>query len=188
MRRMFLMCAWVVSVLLVGCLAVSWGMSFRRADWVTWTGNRLSFGVSSSRGELALRVERRLLPRQPWVDASPFGLRHVSLVPAPEFRRGFGRSQVAGFGWTRGGARLMTTPPTPVQTSDTILVPHWAGLLLCSLLPAIHLRRRIRTMRTPGACASCGYDLRATRYRCPECGTPVPTVVADIPGAARNLE
>jgi hypothetical protein len=43
-----------------------------------------------------------------------------------------------------------------------------ASLLTMSLL-LIALRYRKR--RTPGICRKCGYDLRATPVRCPECGT-----------------
>jgi hypothetical protein len=39
-------------------------------------------------------------------------------------------------------------------------------------------RRRIPTV---GFCVKCGYDLRATPDRCPECGTPVPLKPVDIP-------
>lgn len=46
---------------------------------------------------------------------------------------------------------------------------------------------RARARRLAGVmCANCGYDLRASPERCPECGTPVPAVAAATPAAAGN--
>jgi hypothetical protein len=57
-----------------------------------------------------------------------------------------------------------------------IRLPYWLLIVLFSILPIVWLgrrlreRRRIRRLRRH-QCASCGYDLRATPGRCPECGT-----------------
>jgi hypothetical protein len=55
-----------------------------------------------------------------------------------------------------------------------ISVPYWAIVLPLSILPLmdlIRLRRQLHRLRE-GLCATCGYDLRASPDRCPECGAP----------------
>jgi hypothetical protein len=51
-------------------------------------------------------------------------------------------------------------------------MPFWPLTLPPLLLPAAWLRAalRKRRRRTLGLCPACGYDLRATPIRCPECG------------------
>jgi hypothetical protein len=60
------------------------------------------------------------------------------------------------------------------------LLPYWLLLLPTIALPLWWMRcRRVWVMddrQAAGQCFSCGYDLRAARHNCPECGLPLPTV------------
>ena len=53
------------------------------------------------------------------------------------------------------------------------LVPYPYPMILFGISPALWLwnRRRFGQVVASGLCPTCGYDLRATPERCPECGT-----------------
>ncbi len=58
----------------------------------------------------------------------------------------------------------------------TFVFPQWPLLIPFLLLPAWRAIQFIRSRRLKkaGCCAVCGYDLRASPERCPECGTLTP--------------
>ena len=59
-------------------------------------------------------------------------------------------------------------------------MPYWPLLVPFLVLPLVQCRarwRRARRRRT-GQCVACGYDIRATPQRCPECGLTTAAVTA----------
>ena len=69
---------------------------------------------------------------------------------------------------------------TPATIRREVIVPYWSIALSTAVLPALSLirrrRRRFRERRAAlGFCAHCGYDVRASRDRCPECGAAIAT-------------
>jgi hypothetical protein len=92
-----------------------------------------------------------------------------------------------GFGRSRGSSPPSASPQRYGRRVWLVCVPWWSLLLAASvptlyrLLPALyqhaHLAAelaRARRAAHQGLCLDCGYDLRATADRCPECWTEVP--------------
>ena len=85
--------------------------------------------------------------------------------------------------------RLVTGKPPVLGVYRAIWTPHWLIALLVAT-PALPIiwRGRIATRRArriaAGRCAACGYDLRASNLRCPECGAETARAVHSSDAAA----
>ncbi|HZL38265.1 MAG TPA: hypothetical protein VFC78_23320 [Tepidisphaeraceae bacterium] len=177
-RRLFTILSGL-SLLLCVALCVQWARSLGMTTQARWTRPELSLAVVQANGVIGLFVVRDsgLVPpygtgrlyglfhwRHSLGSASSFG--YAGISPGPG-RWGFGASVTLNVGrprgnWRLGGRRLWV-----------IWMPFWVPILLTGLLPAFRIRSLVRGRRKRqlGHCRSCGYDLRATPDRCPECGT-----------------
>jgi hypothetical protein len=82
---------------------------------------------------------------------------------------GLGIADALGFGY-----HAADPAPSDNETwTRSVTFPLWLPAVLFAVIPTVrgcrHLRRRLAYAR--GLCRRCGYDLRATPGRCPECGS-----------------
>jgi len=176
MKRRLLNLLTAVSLLLgVGTVAL-WGLSVWRRDVLSRHTSGHSWLMSNQPAGLYLAVSTTDDPQPPepwqWATAPANGPSNDTLARFPS---------VAGIRagqFHSGGARGRTYKGSMGRsvvsaTTRFVRVPHWFLLTACLPLPvvAVWLRRRRRLRTSAGLCWRCGYDLRATPGRCPECGT-----------------
>jgi hypothetical protein len=180
-RRVFTVLT-ALSLLLCVAVCVLWVRSSRAVqDHVVWRGET-TFMAQSKANRLWLQRWRMAdpMPTRPASSDLKWVLRGTTnppyqpitpievgyTPPPPSLTNGF------GFGWPESD--LGTSREGRSRGSREMLaVPHWSLLAVLTIAPAAWLLRRVRTRwrLREGLCPVCGYDLRATPGRCPECGT-----------------
>jgi hypothetical protein len=146
----------VLSLLLCLATPALWVRSYRIGDAVGWPGETLA---ATSEGRLYFSfIAERFANENPWRSVTVWQWSdRTGRRPVPRF-------EFAGFAYTTIGTPAVST---------SFAVPMWFLVLLFAIAPAVWIRRllRSRRRRRAGHCPVCGYDLRATPERCPECGT-----------------
>jgi hypothetical protein len=196
-RRLLNFLTWLSLLLFLGVTVVAvrshWVLDMVSVRWNPVPAERVSSGhvgtCSSQPGCLWLYVGRVTDADAPfWREALPGagGLRSYTIGgdgPAMRIRTGhyhdFRVARKSSF------FRYDREDDAPCTLGDgtaarvvhrAVVVPHWSIMLLTAALPLARLRGVIATRRRTaraagGRCVVCGYDLRATPGRCPECGT-----------------
>jgi hypothetical protein len=173
----------IVSLILLAATVVFWHRGNRQRECISY---RKSTGGSWAQlctvdGKLVLTVQR---------DSSPVLISWWNVGPnrAPTFRPepGFSatvddhdtidawtsslNNSVPGRSVQRGAFMIWTGPGFMIAS-----IPMWLVLALAAILPLTNLLSLLRRRRRKvlGLCPNCGYDLRHSPERCPECGEPV---------------
>lgn len=161
-----------VAALLIGAiLALAWVRSYWVCDGVFWKDKRVMLRVVSSRARLLVGY---------WRSVGTQDLPQVGLGYSRRLPRDFSEMQVGpeiGTGsarrWSRLGFVIERDGGTNTR-GGVAIVPYWMLLLVGGL--AVFGRRLVwtpivrRRRRRRGLCQACGYDLRGSAERCPECG------------------
>jgi hypothetical protein len=186
-RRLFTLCA-ALSLLLFAAVCVAWVRSYRMTEQLAWRRTDGYRAIRSAHGSVVVVLDISDWSNQP---PASYGLSYTREPPSAavnalidmlvlnvdpgdtwvEWRRG-------GFVWYRWSGRFGGS------SIARGIAPFWSLAMITALLPTAwgtsRLRSRVRARRLGRLrrCTSCGYDLRATPGRCPECGLAVKEAAA----------
>ena len=170
MRRKLFTFLSAVSLVLCAATTVLWGRSHRATEivWRATAEEGTSVVISSSYGRIAFLRQWSF-----WGEAPKRWRYDTSPEPRDISKKRFRPEplvNVAGFLWATPGFN-----GSDYSILCAASVPHWFVVAVTATLPACWLlsayRKRRREGRSKsGLCSGCGYDLRATPGRCPECG------------------
>ena len=169
LRRIFGFCS-AISLLLLVATAALWIRTYWVADSLGWAKEKSVLIAGSSRGRFG-SVHIQFGPKHgSWTFQ---GHRRQTPYPLPTNLPTSGTR-----GWPRLGILYDELTPSASTRASSLILPAWLIAIIMVVLPAswmVSYRRRLRLKRQQSGelCASCGYDLRATTERCPECGTPI---------------
>lgn len=164
------------------CTAALWWRSYGRGEGVTWQGRDGYWNAESRHGELSFSVGRHPGAARRFHVEINEGVFYGRYQPGDPGRkdRVYATYPNVRLHWHGYGFRAFHTLQEDDGYDETweLAAPHWLPLLLSLGVAGLWARRvyRRRTAETRGRlgfCPACGYDLRATPERCPECGAAV---------------
>ena len=157
-RRLFtlLSAAWLALCVAAAVLWARAGENTDEWDWPTGGGAVPKYGIRSARAGVEV-----------WLGMDPWTLMDSADPYEPPAGHAWPLGVRTNWSWSDG---QFAWHPKGVRAPHLLLVAAtalWPGLwLVRGLCGRMARRRRRRT----GHCPVCGYDLRATLERCPECG------------------
>jgi hypothetical protein len=153
---------YALALLLVGYLQAAVypaGCGVKAADWQIW--------CKSESGDLTLRVDTYAPGSASNNWRIPFGV--------GEIWDGEIQNRVQLY----LGARTHASTPsvasvktTPLRTVWSVRFSYFRTCLLLGAIASVICVKARYARNTDGLCKNCGYDLRASKDRCPECATP----------------
>lgn len=183
-ERGFVMWQSATRLSVVLCLAVCvgvvclWIRSIGHCGSYYWIGPSHYLGISSTDGVMGILFARDSGLRGVTDETDLYGCfswrlgitpgRDRASLTTPSFNRfGFGLHLVKTIGRPTGNWRFGDHALT------ILFLLYWLVALVTAIPPLLFVRRllRRRSLERRGCCRTCGYDLRASPERCPECGT-----------------
>jgi hypothetical protein len=163
-RRLFNLAA-AVSLVMMLATATLWVRSYFVADGVDYRRPGVgTTSLESSRGEIVIFNDP--MESFPNLNSRFQDLTFSASESRPLPPKG---PSFAGFGF------VYQPPQSPIQDvvrfRQLLAFPLWFPTLLFGIAPALTARAYLARRVNTGLCPHCGYDLRATPDRCPECAS-----------------